>query len=111
MRRNAKRATPEQIKQFKESLRSGSRTTPSLVAHFLHERFLLRLPWERVSADLERDGLLPPPQMLEENARFYYGFFTVIRVPKFFCPFVKTVGTNAVFAASLPDWLMALICF
>ncbi|MBQ8092699.1 MAG: transposase [Clostridia bacterium] len=59
-------------------LRDHSRTTPSLVAHFLHERFLLRLPWERVSADLERDGLSLPPQMLEENARFYYGFFTAV---------------------------------
>lgn len=59
-------------------LRQNSRTTSSIVAHFMHERFLLRLPWERVSSGLERDGLALPPQMMEENARFYYGLFTAV---------------------------------
>lgn len=59
-------------------LRQNSRCTSSVVSHFLHERYLLRLPWERVSADLKRDGLALPPQMMEENARFFYGFFTAV---------------------------------
>ena len=59
-------------------LRQNSRCTSSVVAHFMHERFLLRLPWERVSSDLKRNGLSLPPQMMEENARFYYGFFTAV---------------------------------
>ena len=59
-------------------LRQHSRTTPSLVAHVFHERYLVRLPWERVSSDLKRDGLSLPPQMMEENARFYYGLFTAV---------------------------------
>ena len=59
-------------------LRSHSRVTSSVWAHVLSQRYLLRLPWERASSDMARDGLSLPPQMMEENARFFYGILCAV---------------------------------
>lgn len=59
-------------------LRQCSRVTSSVWAFVLSQRYYLRLPWERVSSDLANSGLLLPPQMMEENARFFYGIFVAI---------------------------------
>ena len=59
-------------------LRQCSRMTPSVWALVMGQRYSLRLPWERVSSDLVEDGLALPPQMMEENARFFYGILTAL---------------------------------
>ena len=59
-------------------LRQCSRVTSSVWALALHERYAVRLPWERVSSGLREDGLLLPPQMMEENARFFYGILAAV---------------------------------
>ena len=59
-------------------LRQCSRVTSSVWALILSQRYCLRLPWERVSSDLESSGLSLPPQMMEENARFFYGILAAL---------------------------------
>ena len=59
-------------------LRQCSRVTSSVWALVMSQRYSLRLPWERVSSDLAGSGLSLTPQMMEENARFFYGIFTAI---------------------------------
>ena len=59
-------------------LRSHSRVTSSVWAFVLSQRYFLRLPWERVSSDLAGSGLSLTPQMMEENARFFFGILTAL---------------------------------
>ena len=59
-------------------LREHSRVTSSVWAFLLSQRYCLRLPWERVSSDLADSGLSLPPQMMEENARFFYGILLAL---------------------------------
>lgn len=59
-------------------LRQHSRATSSIWSLVLSQRYCLRLPWKRVASDLKRDGLALTTQMMEENARFFYGILNVL---------------------------------
>ncbi|MBR2560583.1 MAG: transposase [Lachnospiraceae bacterium] len=59
-------------------LRQHSRSTSSIWSLVLSQRYCLRLPWKRVASDMERDGLALTTQMMEENARFFYGILAAL---------------------------------
>ena len=59
-------------------LRQHSRSTSSIWSLVLSQRYYLRLPWKRVASDLKRDGLALTTQMMEENARFFYGILAAL---------------------------------
>ena len=59
-------------------VRQHSRATSSIWSLVMSQRYSLRLPWERVASDIKRDGLALTTQMMEENARFFYGILAAL---------------------------------
>ena len=55
-----------------QRVRTYSRLTEELLGYLFYQRYGMRLPWERIIADLRMDGLQLNPQQLEENTRYYY---------------------------------------
>ena len=58
--------------------RQYSRVTSSVWALILNERYGVRLTWERIMSGLKNSGLALPAQMMEENARYFYGILAAV---------------------------------